>query len=165
MANLIFSIESVKLDEVGKLNPNWEIDLGVTKGGGSFTQDVTSLEIMSDQASDPEAIIATQATKTITLNLLDATPSNLALAFGGSVDTTDANEEKVTIPSLVTGVEKQVKIKTRKVNNIQYEIKIPRALIKGNSTITFSNDDASSIPIEITVLTPASGNPVTITKL
>jgi len=79
------------------------------------------------------------------------------------VDTTDTN--KVTIPSLVTGVEKQVKITTRKVNNIQYEIKIPRALIKGNSTITFSNDDASSIPIEITVLTPASGNPVTITKL
>ncbi len=163
MANLIFSIESVKLDEVGQSNPTWATDLGVTKGGGSFTQDVTSLEIMSDQASDPEAIIATQATKTITLNLLDATPSNLALAFGGSVDTTDTN--KVTIPSLVTGVEKQVKITTRKVNNIQYEIKIPRALIKGNSTITFSNDDASSIPIEITVLTPASGNPVTITKL
>ena len=160
MANLIFSIESVKLDEVGKSNPTWAIDLGVTKGGGSFTQDVTSLEIMSDQASDPEAIIATQATKTITLNLLDATPSNLALAFGGS-----AAGSVVTIPSLVTGVEKQVKITTRKVNNIQYEIKIPRALIKGNSTITFSNDDASSIPIEITVLTPASGNPVTITKL
>ncbi len=164
MAGLIFSIEKVLIDDVNTTGTGWTdaVDLGVTKGGGSFTQDVTSLEIMSDQASDPEAIVATQATKTITLNLLDATPSNLALAFGGAVDAVDTN--KVTIPSLVTGTEKAVKITTRKVNNVQYEIEIPRALIKGNSTITFSNDDASSIPIEITVLTPTSGSPVTITK-
>lgn len=156
-ANLIFSIASVKVGT--KETGTYGTDLGVTKGGGTLTQDITSVEIRSDQKSDPEAIIATQAPKTITLNLLDATPENLALAFGGTVST-----NTVTIPALVEGIEKALKITTRTVNGVYYEIEIPRALVKGNSTITFNTDDASTIPLDISVLKPTSGNPVIITK-
>ncbi|MGB4435051.1 MAG: hypothetical protein WBI45_06335 [Defluviitoga tunisiensis] len=159
-ANLIFSIASVKVGT--KETETYGTDLGVTKGGGTLTQDITSVEIRSDQKSDPEAIIATQAPKTLTLNLLDASPENLALAFGGT-----ATGSVVTIPALVEGIEKGIKITTRTVNKVYYEIEIPRALIKGNSTITFGSDDASTIPLDVAVLKPASDTykPVTIKKI
>jgi hypothetical protein len=52
------------------------------------------------------------------------------------------------------------------VNGFYYVIEIARALIKGNSTITFNTDDASTIPLDVSVLKPASEgySPVKITK-
>lgn len=155
MADLMFSISKVEVSDNGT---TWT-DLGATKGGGRFTQDIETVEIQSDQASDPEAIIPVRAPKTISLNLYDAKPENLALAFGGTVSGSDVN-----IPSLVTGVTKQLKITTRAVNGVYFEILVQKAFITGRSEISLDARDSTAIPLEIRVLVPSSGAPVKITK-
>lgn len=155
MPSLLFGISKVEISEDGT---TWT-DLGITKGGVEFTQDIEEREIMSDQSTDPVAVITVRAPKSLTINLLDATPSNLALAFGGTV-----SNNIVTIPALVTGVEKQIRITTQPINNEKYVITIKKAKITGKSTIRLNSDDATVIPLDVKVLAPTSGAPVTIEK-
>lgn len=157
MADLIFSISKIEIADVGG---NTWTDLGVTKGGGRFVQDIEEVEIQSDQNSDPEAVVSIRAPKTVSVNLLDAKPENIALAFGGTV-----SGNAVNIPAIVNGVVKQVKITTKPINGVKYEILIARGKITGRSEITLDSRDATAIPLEIRVLSPATGNPVTITKV
>ena len=159
MADLMFSITSVKLSTDG--GNTWPTDLGVTKGGATFSQTIDKLDIKSDQSSDPVAKVVLRAPKTLKLNLLDATPANLALAFGGTVNVDGATVE---IPSLVTGVERAIKITTKPVNKVYYEIIVKRGLITGASELTMNSSDASAIPLDIKVLKPSSGATVTIEK-
>jgi len=159
-ASLMFSIASVKIDTVGQ--SSFATDLGVTKGGATLTQSVEKIDIKSDQNSDPVAKVILKAPKTLKLNLLDASPSNLALAFGGKVNTTDG--VTVEIPNLVAGTEKAIKITTKPVNKVYYEIIINRGLITGASELTMNSSDASAIPLDIKILKPSSGAPVTIEK-
>jgi len=156
-ASLMFSIASVKIDTVGQ--SSFATDLGVTKGGATLTQSVEKIDIKSDQNSDPVAKVILKAPKTLKLNLLDASPSNLALAFGGEV-----NADTVEIPNLVAGTEKAIKITTKPVNKVYYEIIVKRGLITGASELTMNSSDASAIPLDIKVLKPSSGAPVTIEK-
>jgi hypothetical protein len=156
MPDLLFSVSKVEVSNDGT---TWT-DLGVTRGGARLTQDVETIEITSDQNADPEAVVPVRAPKTITLNLLDAKPDNIALAFGGTV-----NGSTVEIPAVLSGVEKQVRITTKAVNGVQFTITIPRALITGRSEINLTSDDAAVLPLEIRVLTPSSGAPVTIAKV
>lgn len=156
MADLLFNVSKVEISEDGS---TWT-DLGVTQGGARFTQDITETEIESDQNTDPEAVITVKAPKTLTLNLLDAKPENLALAFGGTV-----NGDAVEIPKLVTGVEKQIRITTQPVAGVSFEITIPRAKITGRSEINLTKDNAATLPLEVKVLAPTTGAPVTITKV
>jgi len=156
-ASLMFSIASVKVDTVGQ--SSFATDLGVTKGGATLTQSVDKIDIKSDQNSDPVAKVILKAPKTLKLNLLDATPTNLALAFGGTV-----NVDTVEIPNLVAGTEKAIKITTKTVNKVYYEIIVKRGLITGASELTMNSSDASAIPLDIKVLKPSSGAPVTIEK-
>jgi len=156
-ASLMFSIASVKIDTVGQ--SSFPTDLGVTKGGATLTQSVDKIDIKSDQNSDPVAKVILKAPKTLKLNLLDATPTNLALAFGGTV-----NVDTVEIPNLVAGTEKAIKITTKTVNKVYYEIIVTRGLITGASELTMNSSDASAIPLDIKVLKPSSGAPVTIEK-
>ena len=156
MANLMFNIAKIEVSDDGT---TWQ-DLGATQGGGRITQDVQEVEIQSDQNADPEAIISIRAPKTISVNLLDASPENLALAFGGTV-----SGNVVSIPNIVSGVEKQVKITTQPVNGVSFEILVARGKITGRSEINLNADNAAVIPLEIKVLSPESGDPVTITKL
>jgi len=153
---LVFSVNKVEVSDDGE---NWT-DLGVTKGGATFTQSTETLDINSDQNSDPEASIPTASPKTVRLNLLDAKPSNLALAFGGT-----ANTNTVSIPKLVTGTTKQVRITTRAINSAQYEIHIKKGFITGESEIALSNTDAVVIPITVEVLDSGDGYPVVIKKI
>jgi len=155
MPSLLFGISKVEISEDGT---TWT-DLGATKGGVEFTQDIEEREIMSDQSTDPVAVITTRAPKTLTINLLDATPNNLALAFGGTV-----SSNTVTIPAIVTGVEKQIKITTQQINNEKYVITIKRAKITGKSSIRLNSDDAATVPLDVKVLAPTTGDPVTIEK-
>ena len=156
-ASLMFSIASVKIDTVGQ--SSFTTDLGVTKGGATLTQSVDKIDIKSDQNSDPVAKVILKAPKTLKLNLLDASPSNLALAFGGAV-----NGDTVEIPNLVAGTEKAIKITTKTVNKTYYEIIVTRGLITGASELTMNSSDASAIPLDIKVLKPSSGATVTIEK-
>jgi len=158
-ASLMFSIASVKIDTVGQ--SSFATDLGVTKGGATLTQSVDKIDIKSDQNSDPVAKVILKAPKTLKLNLLDASPSNLALAFGGAVNVDGVTVE---IPNLVAGTEKAIKITTKPVNNVYYEIIVKRGLITGASELTMNSSDASTIPLDIKVLKPSSGATVTIEK-
>lgn len=156
MPDFLFGIEKVEVSDDGT---TWT-DLGVTRGGARLTQDIEEIEIQSDQNADPEAVIVVRAPKTITINLLDAKPENLALAFGGTV-----SENVVTIPKVVEGVEKQVRIMTKPINGVKFQITIPRAKITGRSEINLARDEAAVVPLEIKVLAPETGDPVTITKV
>lgn len=154
-ATIAFGVEKVEVSDNGT---TWT-DLGATKGGVELTQDPDELEITSDQNSDPEAVIVKSARKTLTINLLNATPENLALAFGGTV-----SSDTVNIPALVTGIEKQIRITTKAVGGYKFVITIARGKISGRSSIRLTNEDAVTIPLEVKILTPQSGSPVTITR-
>jgi hypothetical protein len=163
--DLMFSINKVYLNatETPKAQQtagNEWTDLGDTKGGANFSQSVDKIEITDDQNTDPIAIIPTAAPKTATINVINASPENLALAFAGDVIGDD-----VTIPSLIEGVERALIIQTREINGTHYEIYIPRAYITGESEISLSPDDATTLTLNIQVLKPSSGDPVTITKV
>jgi len=157
MADIMFSIFKVEWWDTSG-TPGWR-SLGVTKGGATFSQTIDKLDIKSDQSSDPVAKVVVRAPKTLRLNLLDASLDNLALAFGGTKD-----GSTVKIPSLIPGVERKLKITTKPVNNTYYEITIERGLVTGESELSMTPDDASGIPLNVKVLTPSSGSPVTIEK-
>ena len=159
MADIMFSIFKVEWWDTSG-TPEWR-SLGVTKGGATFSQTIDKLDIKSDQSSDPVAKVVLRAPKTLKLNLLDATPDNLALAFGGTVN---ADGVTVEIPSLVTGVERAIKITTKTVNGTYYEIVIKRGFITGAAELSMTDMDASSIPLDVKILKPTSGAPVTIEK-
>jgi len=162
--DLLFSINKVFVNDAETSfaqQPSGSVwtDLGDTKGGANFSQSVEKIEIMDDQATDPLAIIPTKAPKSATVNLINASPDNLALAFSGTV-----TGDQVDIPSLINGTEKALIIQTRMINNVYYEIYIPRAFITGESEISLSPDDATSLTLNIQVMKPASGSPVVIKK-
>ena len=106
MADLVFSINSVTIGDVVDNITNWASrtnvrDIGVTQGGATLAMEATTLDISSDQRMDPEATVLTGFPKTVTVNALDLTPANIALAFGGTVDGTTVN-----IPPVVSVVQK-----------------------------------------------------------
>lgn len=157
MADIMFSIFKVEWWDTSG-TPQWR-SLGVTKGGATFTQSIEKLDITNDQSGVPITKVVVRAPKTLRLNLLDASLDNLALAFGGTKD-----GSTVKIPSLLPGVERKLKITTKPVNNTYYEITIERGLVTGESELSMTSDDASGIPLNVKVLTPSSGSPVTIEK-
>ena len=159
MADIMFSIFKVEWwNEDATPDAKWE-PLGVTKGGATFTQSIEKLDITSDQSGVPITKIVVRAPKTLRLNLLDASLDNLELAFGGTKD-----GSTVKIPSLTRGLERKLKITTKPLNNTYYEITIERGLVTGESELSMTPDDASGIQLNVKVLTPSSGSPVTIEK-
>jgi hypothetical protein len=147
------------LDTLG----SWEsaTSLGKTSGGASFQQAISVYEVESDQSVDPEAKIVTKAAKTFTINLLEATPSNLALAFSGTVGVTG---NSVTIDALPSGVEKAIQLKTREIGGINFIFTIPRASIIGESSFQLAKDKVATFPLNISILSPSSGSSMKIEK-
>ncbi|HPB87824.1 MAG TPA: hypothetical protein PLP59_09905 [Thermotogota bacterium] len=168
MADFAFNIESVNIAAASSLTTlaTWPtgvltVDLGKTRGGGSIRQEVEEFIVESDQSADPEYVGIKKAPKTLTLNLLDLKAANLAIAFAGTVGT-GALADTVTIPNLPDGIERAVKIVTVAIGSTgkQLEIIIPRCKFKGNSELSLNRDDASTLPLEGTVLAPNSGAPM-----
>jgi len=155
--NLVFNVSKV---EVWNTDRSEYDDLGVTKGGATFSQSVNTLDVTDDQDSDAIASIVLEAPKVLKLNLLDATPSNLALAFGGT-----AVGKVVSIPALVTGTTKKIKVTTRPVNGVKYEIEIKKGFITGESEIALSNSDAVTLGLTVEVMASDDGKPVTIKQV
>lgn len=155
--NLVFNVSKV---EVWNTATSSYDDLGVTKGGATFSQSVNTLDVTDDQDSDAIASIVLEAPKVLKLNLLDATPSNLALAFGGTVE-----GNVVSIPALVTGATKKIKVTTRPVNGVKYEIEIKNGFITGESEIVLSNSDAVTLGLTVEVMASDDNKPVTIKKV
>ena len=162
---LIFNIDKVEVMDYDALKGVTElkestawtaaVNLGKTQGGGSVKQEIEEMEIESDQSADPEYIAVTKAKKGVNVNLLEATPSNMALAFGGTVDGTDTN--LMRIPNLPQGVEKAMRITTQQINGTSYWVIIPRIKVKGNAEISFDKTNPTVLPLEGTVLTPGTG--------
>lgn len=164
MADLMFNISKVEVSDDGTV---WT-DLGATNGGATFSQSIETQEIYSDQSADPVEIMIRRAPKTVRVNLLNASADNLALAFAGTASDTDADSvnDKVTIPKLPSGITKQVKITTQSLNGYHYEILIKKGKITGESEISLSNNDATTIPLNIQVLEPDdASDPVEISKV
>jgi hypothetical protein len=163
--DLMFSIASVKIQTAGTLDSlgSWSTatNLGKTSGGASFQQSINVYEVESDQSVDPEAKIVTKAAKTFTINLLEATPSNLALAFSGTVG---IDGTSVTIDALPSGVEKAIQLTTREITGTYYTFTIPRASIIGESSFSLAKDKVATFPLNISVLTPTSGSSMKIEK-
>ena len=155
--NLVFDISKA---EIWNTETEQYDDLGVTKGGATFSQTVNTMDITDDQDSDALASIILEAPKTFKLNLLNASPTNLALAFGGT-----AASDTVSIPSLVTGKTKKIKVTTKAVNGYKYEIEIKNAFITCESEITLSNADAATLALTIEVLASDDDKPVTIKQV
>ncbi len=153
--NLVFNVSKVEVWGTSSYD-----DLGVTKGGATFSQSVNTLDVTDDQDSDAIASIVLEAPKVLKLNLLDATPSNLALAFGGTVV-----GNVVSIPALVTGTTKKIKVTTRPVNGVKYEIEIKNGFITGESEIALSNSDAVTLGLTVEVMASEDNKPVTIKKV
>lgn len=154
--NLVFNISKVEVWNTGTSSYD---DLGVTKGGATFSQSVNTLDVTDDQDSDAIASVILEAPKVLKLNLLDATPSNLALAFGGTVA-----DNVVSIPSLVTGTTKKIRVTTRPVNGVKYEIEIKNGFITGESEIALSNSDTVTLGLTVEVMASDDNKPVTIKK-
>jgi len=155
--NLVFNVSKV---EVWNTDRSEYDDLGVTKGGATFSQSVNTLDVTDDQDSDAIASIVLEAPKVLKLNLLNATPSNLALAFGGT-----AAGKVVSIPALVTGTTKKIKVTTRPVNGVKYEIEIKKGFITGESEIALSNSDAVTLGLTVEVMASDDDKPVTIKQV
>lgn len=157
MAAFLFNVAKVEVSDDGT---TWT-DLGATKGGVSLNQSVETVEIYSDQSADPVEILVKKAPKNLNLNLLDASPSNLALAFGGTVA-----GSVVSIPKLPTGATKQIKITTQDVGGVHFEILIKKGRITGESEINLTDSDATTVPLKIRVLEPDDqSDPVEITQV
>jgi hypothetical protein len=163
---LMFNIAKAEIldysdsDGVAELAENsaWSsaVDLGKTRGGGNLRQEIEEMEIDSDQSADPEYIAVKKANKTVSLNLLEASPANLALAFGGVVD--DEDTDLMKIPNLPQGLERAMRITTQEINGTKYQIIIPRIKIKGNAEVAFDKENPTVLPLEGTVLAPAKGD-------
>jgi len=163
MADLVFSINSVTIGDVVDNITNWASrtnvrDIGVTQGGATLTMEATTLDISSDQRMDPEATVLTGFPKTVTVNALDLSPANIALAFGGTVDGTTVN-----IPPVVSVVQKSIEITTKtETGLVGKTIKIPNCSITPSTTINLNNSGAAVLVFTGKVLSPTAGNAVQI---
>jgi len=163
--DMMFNIQEIYVGKATTLKlANWTnaAKLGKTQGGGSFTQEIEKIVVQSDQSADPEHIAIKRATKTLKLNLLEAKPDNLALAFGAEYEN---NSDTINIASLPEGIEKSIKIVTRDIGGYHFEIEIARAMIEGNAELSFSSDNTTVIPLTATILSPESGDPVRIKRV
>ena len=134
MSDFILAVEKVEIGEVGSAPT---IDLGKTKGGVVFRQNATQeVEIDNDQDVEPEDIITTKLRREMEVNLADCKVDNLALVFNGEV-----SGSEVTLPTEVNeGVKKSVKLTTKQLNGVHYEIMLPKARIRPEGEITINNE-------------------------
>jgi len=173
MANVIYNIEEVKVFDYmqGGTVTDWTPEaedteskgfdkrlaaatsLGMTQGGGTLNQEVTEIEVRSDQCADPLTILTKEAKKTLTLNLLEATPETLKYAFAG-----EANGDMMSFKRLPEGMVKSVYIRTKSVDGTYFEFRILKAKMKGNSSINFGADEVTKFPVEMTILSPDDEN-------
>jgi hypothetical protein len=156
MSEFMFALEKVEIAEVGS-TPN--IDLGKTKGGATFRQTPTEVEIDNDQDLEPEEIITTKLRRELEINLADCKLANLQLAFGGEVV-----GSVLTLPSSVTtGIKKAVRLTTKEIGGVAFQIDLAKARIRPEAETVFGIDGNSTLRLFLVNL--ASETPPKITKL
>lgn len=157
MSDFILAVDKVYVGTVGE-SPT--TDLGKTKGGVVFRQNAAAeVEIDNDQDVEPEAIITTKLRREMEINLADCSVDNIELIFNG----TKAGSV-VTLPTEVSeGVVKAVKLVTKTLSGVHFEILLPKARIRPEGEITVNNDGNAVLRLMVQGLAHTSGP--TITKV
>jgi len=138
MSEFILAVDKVYFGDAGGTPSS---DLGKTKGGVIFGQNASSeVEIDNDQDVEPEAIITTKLRREMEINLADCALDNLELLFNGTIG--EAPDDNIlTLPDEVDeGVTKSLKLVTKTLNGIKYEIELSRARIRPEGEINVNND-------------------------
>lgn len=155
MSDFILAVDKVEIADVGTA-PN--VDLGKTKGGVVFRQNAAQeVEIDNDQDVEPEAIITTKLRREMEINLSDCKLDNLALVFNGTVA-----GSVLSLPTEVSaGVTKAVKLTTKAIGGVYYEVLLPKARIKPDGEITVNNDGNAVVRLLLVNLAHTSAPTIT----
>lgn len=154
MSEFILAVDKVYFGDAGGTPAS---DLGKTKGGVIFRQNASSeVEIDNDQDVEPEAIITTKLRREMEINLADCTLDNLELLFNGTIGEVP-NENILTLPDEVNeGVTKSLKLVTKTLNGIKYEIELSRARIRPEGEINVNNDGNAILTLVVVSLASES---------
>lgn len=154
MSEFILAVDKVYFGDAGGTPAN---DLGKTKGGVIFRQNASSeVEIDNDQDVEPEAIITTKLRREMEINLADCALDNLELLFNGTIG--DAPDDNIlTLPDEVDeGVTKSLKLVTKPLNGVKYEIELSRARIRPEGEINVNNDGNAVLTLVVVSLASES---------
>jgi hypothetical protein len=154
MSEFILAVDKVYFGDAGGTPAN---DLGKTKGGVIFRQNASSeVEIDNDQDVEPEAIITTKLRREMEINLADCTLDNLELLFNGTIGEVP-NDNILTLPDEVDeGVTKSLKLVTKPLNGVKYEIELSRARIRPEGEINVNNDGNAVLTLVVVSLASES---------
>ena len=138
MSEFILAVDKVYFGDAGG-TPSSE--LGKTKGGVIFRQNTpTEVEIDNDQDVEPEMIISTKLRREMEINLADCALANLELLFNGTIGEAP-DDDILTLPDEVSeGVTKSLKLVTKTLSGVRYEIELSRARIRPEGEIAVNND-------------------------
>ena len=155
MSDFILAVEKIEIADVGS-SPN--IDLGKTKGGAVFRQNAAQeVEIDNDQDVEPEAIITTKLRREMEINLSDCKLDNLALVFNGTV-----GGSILSLPTTVSaGTTKAVKLTTKAIDGVYYEVLLQKARIRPEGEITINNDGNAVVRLLLVNLAHTTGPTIT----
>jgi hypothetical protein len=137
--------------------------VGFTETGFRVRYSTETLDVMADQSFDPVKSVVTGRIITIATTLLQITPENLALAFGGGTITPESGYDTYVPPA--PGEETEVMLYFKLVNEIDGPVRaiIRRAKRQGDSEITFARTEAAKITAEWKALDPGlSADPTPI---
>ena len=154
MSEFILAVDKVYYGDAGGTPNN---DLGKTKGGVIFRQTTpTEVEIDNDQDVEPEMIISTKLRREMEINLADCSLDNLELLFNGTIGEAP-DDDILTLPDEVSeGVTKSLKLVTKAMNGVKYEIELSRARIRPEGEINVNNDGNAVVRLMVVSLASES---------
>ena len=154
MSEFILAVDKVYYGDAGGTPNN---DLGKTKGGVIFRQTTpTEVEIDNDQDVEPEMIISTKLRREMEINLADCSLDNLELLFNGTIGEVP-DDDILTLPDEVSeGVTKSLKLVTKAMNGVKYEIELSRARIRPEGEINVNNDGNAVVRLMVVSLASES---------
>jgi len=154
MSEFILAVDKVYYGDAGGTPNN---DLGKTKGGVIFRQTTpTEVEIDNDQDVEPEMIISTKLRREMEINLADCSLDNLELLFNGTIGEVP-DDDILTLPDEVSeGVTKSLKLVTKTMNGVKYEIELSRARIRPEGEINVNNDGNAVVRLMVVSLASES---------
>jgi hypothetical protein len=154
MSEFILAVDKVYFGDAGG-TPSTE--LGKTKGGVIFRQTTpTEVEIDNDQDVEPEMIISTKLRREMEINLADCSLDNLELLFNGTIGEVP-DDDILTLPDEVSeGVTKSLKLVTKTMNGVKYEIELSRARVRPEGEINVNNDGNAVVRLMVVSLASES---------
>lgn len=141
------------------------VHVGYTDTGFRVRYSTEDLDVLADQSFDPVKSVMTGRTIIFATRLLQITPENLALAFGGGTITPQTGYDTYVPPA--PGEEEEVMLYLKLVNEVDGPIRaiIRRAKRNGDSEISFARAEAAGINCEWKALDPGLSSDPTPVQL